>query len=108
MNSLSLSCANVRLCSSGDPVLGPNHKKITTMGHGDHVTVSQIYGVGIAAHGDDAYKLGTASLWQTVGGNKWIQKFVADGLDLCISTNDPGCKLVCFLLSLSHPSFDAK
>lgn len=84
------------------------HKEIRTMGHGDHVTVSQIYGVGIAAHGDDAYNLGTASLWQTVGGGKWIQKFAADGLDLCISTNDSGCKLMCFLMSLSHLSTDAK
>ena len=65
--------------------------KLTTMGHGDHFTTQQVYGVGIAAHGDDEYSLGHVSLWQAMGGNKWVPKFAADKLDLCISTNDSGC-----------------
>ena len=35
------------------------------MGHGDHFVTDQVYGVGIAAHGDDAYTLGHASLYQS-------------------------------------------
>ena len=34
------------------------------MGHGDHFVTGEVYGVGIAAHGDDAYILGHASLYQ--------------------------------------------
>lgn len=65
--------------------------KLTTMGHGDHFTTQQVYGVGIAAHHDDAYKLGHVSLWQAVGGNKWVAKFVANELDFCLSTYDLNC-----------------
>lgn len=36
----------------------------TTMGHGDHFVADRVYGVGIAAHGDDSYRLGHASLYQ--------------------------------------------
>jgi hypothetical protein len=65
--------------------------RIETMGHGKHFMTQQVYGVGVQAHGDDAYNLGTALLYQDIGGGKWVNKFTADGLDLCVSTNDSGC-----------------
>lgn len=65
--------------------------RIETMGYNKHFLTQQVYGVGVQAHGDDAYKLGTALLYQDIGGGKWVNKFTASGLDLCVSTNDPGC-----------------
>ena len=81
----------VDYCGNGAQMNSEGGKKLTTMGNGDHFTTQLVYGVGIAAHGDDAYRLGHASLWQAIGGAKWNSKFVADDLDLCISTDDPGC-----------------
>jgi hypothetical protein len=43
-------------------------------------------GVGIAAHGEDAYMLGTATVTQNIGGGKWVDKWKATELNLCVST----------------------
>ena len=83
----------------------------TTMGDGDWFFTDKVYGVGIAAHGEDLYKMDVAGLYQggiplllllrhqsqfilrpclyptlAIGGNKWVHRYLATGLDLCIST----------------------
>ena len=67
-----------------------NGAAIFEMGHGDHFESKSVYGVGIAAHGNDPFWLGSASLHQNVGA-AWTQRWAANELSLCISTNYNGC-----------------
>lgn len=64
------------------------------MGFGDHIWSNEIYGVGIMAHGDDAYGLGMGQIFQNFGNanfGNWKNIWAFKDKFFCISTNDPNC-----------------
>ena len=61
------------------------HGEIAEMGHGDHIWTNELYGVGIMAHGDDAYRLKRGEIFQNFGNanfGNWINIWGFDDMDI--------------------------